>query len=251
MSDFNLKVGTKVDTSTIQKELNAKEYKVTATIVIKGGDAYEKTVRKLKDESGKLYETTELVNKSTGKTTAQLTKVSETAKKASAEIQTASKHTKTLGQDFLSTAGKVAKFGAITAVIGLFTKTLYEAVEVVKETDKAMTEFNKVSDYGGAQLDSYTKKLGELGTEVARTKSEMISASTEFVKGGYTEEQSAQLAKTASLYQNVADSEISAGESSAYLISQMKAFNITANDAITIIDKTNEVNKTAFLFGNI
>ena len=60
MSDFNLKVGTKVDTSTIEKQLNAKEYKVTATIVTKGDTEYEKTVRKLKDANGGLYETTEL-----------------------------------------------------------------------------------------------------------------------------------------------------------------------------------------------
>ncbi len=70
---------------------------------------------------------------------------------------------------------------------------------------------------------------------------EMLSASTEFVKGGYTEEQSASLAKVASLYQNVADSELSAGESASFIISQLKAFNISASESIQIIDKINEL----------
>lgn len=70
---------------------------------------------------------------------------------------------------------------------------------------------------------------------------EMVQAATEFKKSGYSDDDSAQLAQVAALYQNVADSEMSASDSSAYLISQMKAFNITADDAITIIDKTNEV----------
>ena len=69
----------------------------------------------------------------------------------------------------------------------------------------------------------------------------MLSTATEFLKGGYTEEQSAQLSKVAGLYQNVADSELSSADASAFLISQMKAFNITANDSIQIIDKVNQL----------
>lgn len=72
----------------------------------------------------------------------------------------------------------------------------------------------------------------------------MVQAATEFKKSGYSDDDSAQLAQVAALYQNVADSEMSASDSSAYLISQMKAFNITADDAITIIDKTNEVSNS-------
>lgn len=69
----------------------------------------------------------------------------------------------------------------------------------------------------------------------------MVEAATEFKRSGYSDEDSAQLAQIASLYQNVADSQLSAGDSAAYVISQMKAFDITADDAISIIDKTNEV----------
>ena len=43
------------------------------------------------------------------------------------------------------------------------------------------------------------------------------------------------------LYQNIADAELTAGESASYVISQMKAFGYTVDDAIKIIDKTNEV----------
>ena len=43
------------------------------------------------------------------------------------------------------------------------------------------------------------------------------------------------------LYQNIADAELSAGDAASYIISQMKAFNITADNATEIIDKTNEV----------
>lgn len=69
----------------------------------------------------------------------------------------------------------------------------------------------------------------------------MVEAATEFKKSGYDEADSAQLAKVASLYQNIADEQISAGEAANFIISQMKAFNLTADDSEHIIDAVNNV----------
>lgn len=69
----------------------------------------------------------------------------------------------------------------------------------------------------------------------------MIEASTEFVKSGYSEADSAELARAASLYQNIADEELDAGEAANFIISQMKAFNLTAQDSEHIINAVNEV----------
>lgn len=68
----------------------------------------------------------------------------------------------------------------------------------------------------------------------------MVASATEFKKSGYTDEQAKQLSLIATMYQNVADSEMSAGDSASFIISQMKAFNIASEDAMSIIDKVNE-----------
>lgn len=74
----------------------------------------------------------------------------------------------------------------------------------------------------------------------------MVDASTEFKKSGFSEDDAAILARVASEYQNVADEQLSAGEAANFIISQMKAFNMTAADAEHIIDAVNEVsNNTA------
>lgn len=242
-SNWQVKIGTKV-TDDIQKQLNAMPKKtITITPILNNASTQvgTKTLTAYSDALGNITTATKKVYNDSRTMTNEITKVKSSVDTTSASLQTASKHTKTLGEDFLSTTGKVAKFGAITAILGAFTGAMTEAVKVIMNMNEVQTEFKKVSDLSGESLDEYTQKLGEMGTEVARTTSEMLSASTEFVKSGYNEEQSASLAKIATMYQNVADSEITAGESSAYLISQMKAFNITANDAISIIDKTNEV----------
>mgnify|MGYP001308055645 CR=1 FL=1 len=168
-------------------------------------------------------------------------KISVDTKDATNQITGLGAKIKSLGSDFIDTTKKVAKFGVSTAVIGLFTASVTNAVSIVKDFDDALTEFKKVSDLSGDSLNEYTQQLGELGESVARTRIEMVEAATEFKRSGYSDEDSAQLAQIASLYQNVADSQLSAGDSAAYVISQMKAFDITADDAISIIDKTNEV----------
>ena len=69
----------------------------------------------------------------------------------------------------------------------------------------------------------------------------MLESATEFSKAGFTPDDSARLAQVSSLFQNIADSEVSAGDAASFIISQMKAFNIEANDATSILDKVNEV----------
>lgn len=69
---------------------------------------------------------------------------------------------------------------------------------------------------------------------------EMIQSATLFKQAGMSDEDSAKLAKISELYRNVADEQISSADASSLVISQMKAFNIEAKDAITIIDAINE-----------
>ena len=63
--------------------------------------------------------------------------------------------------------------------------------------DKSLTEFKKVSDLSGSGLDSYVAKLSNMGSEVARTTSEMLDATTEFRKNGFNDVDAAQLGQIA------------------------------------------------------
>ena len=62
----------------------------------------------------------------------------------------------------------------------------------------------------------------------------------EFRKNGFNDEDAAQLGQIASMYQNVSDEAISAGDSASFIIAQMTAFGIEAENAIHIIDAVNE-----------
>ena len=110
----------------------------------------------------------------------------------------------------------------------------------VYELDGALTEFKKVSDLSGTALDDYVDKLSTMGSKVARTASEMVESVTEFRKNGFNDEDAAQLGQISAMYQNVADEAISASDSASFIIAQMTAFGIEAENAMHIIDAVNE-----------
>lgn len=114
-------------------------------------------------------------------------------------------------------------------------------VEQVYTIDKALTEFKKVSDLRGSGLDDYVKQLSESGQAVARTTSDMIDAATMFRKSGFSDREAADLATIASMYQNIADTEVSASDAAASIVSQIQAWGRGAIEPIHIIDAYNEV----------
>ena len=76
----------------------------------------------------------------------------------------------------------------------------------------------------------------------------MLTASTEFRKNGFNDQDAAQLGQIASMYQNVSDEAISAGDSASFIISQLTAFGDSmsgftseAEKAQHVIDSVNEV----------
>ena len=157
LQDFTLNL--KANTLALDKSIKSVTDR-TYTIKVKADGSSIKTLTQdVTNADGKLQgvvKTMEKVDAKTGKVTTTITQTG--------------KAVKSLGADFVDTFGKVAKFGAITAIIGAFTSAVAEAVQTVKEFDDAVTDLRKVSDLEGQALDVYTKKLGEFGETAARTR---------------------------------------------------------------------------------
>ncbi len=136
---------------------------------------------------------------------------------------------------------KVSKFGGVTLVINELRQSLMDGVDAVKELDAAVTEYKKVSDITDEGMRQYIEDAREMGLEVGRTATEAMQAAATFKKMGYSDQESLQLAKISSMFQNVADTAITAGESASFVNSQMKAFSMTTEDAEHIISAVNEV----------
>lgn len=141
---------------------------------------------------------------------------------------------------FVEISKKVALFGASTAIIRGAGQGIGAMAKSVTTLDSSLTELKKVTDLEGESLKKFTDQAFEAGKGVAKTGTEMVDASTEFAKAGY-KDQALDLAKVATMYQNIADEEVSAADAATLIISQLKAFKSEGIDAMKVIDQINEV----------
>ena len=131
-------------------------------------------------------------------------------------------------------------YNTVTQFFNTIMNSIHDMIDQVKELDDALVELQKVTDLEGESLRKFTDDAYEAGREVAKTGTEMIEAATAFAKAGYKDE-ALELGTVAAMYTNIADEAIDASDAADMIISQMKAFNITAEDSIHIIDAINEV----------
>ena len=213
---------------TIQEETH--EYGTLTTTIITYKNALGETVvetQKLNDKGEAVAQTTRTVNK-------ELKNTGESAEKANYGV-------KNLGWSLGDAISRLSNFYLASLPIRAVQTAITDTISTIKEFDSALIEFRKVSDLAGASLTKYVAKLAEMGELTGSTMQAMVEASTEFRKSGFSDEDSAKLASVAEMYRNIADEEISAGESASFIIAQMKAFNIEADQAEHIIDAVNEV----------
>ena len=236
MADYSLNLKANIDTSQILRQLQTIEQKGLKVNIDKGSLSSVQT--SLNNINKNLQSTYRILVQISGKISDLPKNIKIVDASANSTNKTLKQTSQTMGDIF----EKMSKFYTVSQVIGLATSATRGWYEAVADLDSALTEFKKVSDLSGDSLEAYTDKLSALGKETARTKTEMVEAATIFKRSGYSEDDAAILAQMATLYQNVADSEVSAADAASFIIASMKAFNITeASDAIEILDSLNSI----------
>lgn len=149
------------------------------------------------------------------------------------------------GKSFLSAIKDKVWYGAAGQIAGMFS--IYDAINIgrqivdaVKEIDTATTELRKVSDATDQRLVANFKNSAETAKDLGASVSDVISATADWSRMGYSIDASEELARISTLYKNVGDG-IDIEEANNSLISTLQGFQLTANDAESIIDKFNEV----------
>ena len=209
-------------------EANRKVIQTTYEFTNAQGQLVRQT-RTTDAEERKLAEDTIEISNANERATASNHKLANSTK----EVATAQK---TMGGALSRALTTLTQYYLASLPIRAVRMTIQETITTLKEFDNALIEFRKVSDLAGESLTHYVAKLAEMGEVTGSTMQAMVEAATEFRKSGFSDEDSAKLASIAEKYRNIADEEISAGESASFIIAQMKAFNIEADQAEHIID---------------
>lgn len=121
-----------------------------------------------------------------------------------------------------------------------FIRYFRQGFDAVTEVDTALTELIKVSDASDNAIAEYFDGAIESAKELGSSVTDMISATSEWARLGYNLPDSKKLGEVAVLYKNVGDGiDIDAANES--LVSTLQGFQLEPDDAISIVDKFNEV----------
>lgn len=143
---------------------------------------------------------------------------------------------------FLNSFKTMSSYVTANMVFNFAKRQIRELVNEVTEVDTAMTELRKVTEATNEEFEAFAISAGKTGRELGASVSDVINATATFARLGESLPDAEELGRVATLYKNVGDG-ISIETASEDIVSTMKAFKIEASDAITIIDKLNEVGK--------
>lgn len=154
------------------------------------------------------------------------------------------------GHSFFETLRKGwERFGGwslVTRSMMAALRTIKQMVTAVKELDAAMTELRKVTDLTEYTYSRFLENAKGISQEISATLTDTVTATADFARLGFNLEDSTSLAKAALVYKNVGDGIKDISEASESLISTTKAFEqfgITAQNAMEIVDRFNEVGR--------
>lgn len=147
------------------------------------------------------------------------------------------------GKSFIAEISKsfkrIAVFANVYETIQRIPDTLNRMYQEVTKVDTAMTNLYKVTDETASAYENFQQSASTSAKELGRDISSYIEQTSEWAKLGYNMSQSAELAKTSSIYANVGEVDDKTAVSD--LVTVMKAYNMQDSQAMNITDMLNEL----------
>ena len=170
-------------------------------------------------------------------TNAELARIDDRFRKIGNEARQAGK----LGLSFFDSVKEQGKkfiqWFSITDVIMETIQTMKKMASAVYEIDTAMTNLYKVTDETSQRYDRFLDSATGKAQELGRTVSSLVEQTANWSKLGFSLDEAEKLAEISSIYANVG--EVDDDTAVSDMVTAMKAFNIEASDAITIVDMLN------------
>lgn len=173
-SGYSLQVGVRVDTNTLRNQLDTfgSKYVLNISANVTGLQQTSKLSTNIGNIATNADRMASSMRTAETASTRFASKATSDYNKLERTIQGAIESQKSWGKVLVDQA----RTRAVTLAINEVIQLTQEAVQTIKEFDDALTEMKKVTDLSGEALDNYTKKLGELGETVARTRKPLCAS---------------------------------------------------------------------------
>jgi len=163
------------------------------------------------------------------------------AKRYARVIEKNSEAHKTLFDRIGGLAKKFTTWFGVSRIIMAAYREIRRMVTAVTELDTAMTELKKVTNETDATYDRFLENAASRAKKLGATMSDIVTATADFARLGFSIEEAEKLADAAIVYKNVGDGIEDINTASESIIATMQAFGLGAEDAMLVVDKFNEV----------
>lgn len=158
-----------------------------------------------------------------------------------AKVQELGLEGKTVGQVFSDLFGQHFSTAIAMAAVHLLQGSLQQIYQNVVDIDTAMTELKKVTNETDSTYQSFLTEAGTRAKNIGTDISSVVNATADYARLGYSLSDATKLADVSAVYYNVGDDLDSFDKATENIVGTMKAFNIQANDAISLVDKLNNI----------
>lgn len=158
-----------------------------------------------------------------------------------AKVQELGLEGKTVGQVFSDLFGQHFSTAIAMGALHLLQGSLQQIYQNVVDIDTAMTELKKVTNETDSTYQSFLTEAGTRAKNIGTDVSSIVNATADYARLGYSLSDATKLADVSAIYYNVGDNLDSFDKATENIVGTMKAFNIQANDAISLVDKLNNV----------
>ena len=165
------------------------------------------------------------------------------------DVGNAARQAGKLGKSFIDKVrDQASKFGQWVSISSIVMQGVYaikSGITNVEELDNTLLELSKVSDLTDTGLKKVTDRAYKLGERVGKTGTQVLNAVTEFKRAGFELETSLDMADAALTMTNVAEGINDTADAAGTLISVLKGYDMNDDEAMSIVDKINEVSNTS------
>lgn len=169
----------------------------------------------------------------------ELKKIKTTTSIFKKEVQDANKYTNIFGQSLFEAGKKFAGWLFVGNIIMSVANAVRHGIATIKELDAEMINLRKVTDATNEEYKKFIKSAIEVGNALGQSTQNVIRATTEWARLGFTMKESLELADKSLMLANVGDMDVE--KATQQLISTLHGFNMEARDANIILDQMNEV----------
>lgn len=185
------------------------------------------------------YQIEEQIKKLEGSRKSEIDAITKKHQETLKVIESQKNKTSELGD----TIKKVFNYVAVYKGFSLLTQGIQQAIDTMKELDKAFTDIQMVTGGTNEETAQLAQEYNGLAKSLGATTKEVADGAGEWLRQGKTAEETTKLLTASMTFSKVGA--IEASEATQLLTSSLNGYKLEAEDAMTVVDKISAIDLAA------